>query len=329
MKVCVFGVGAVGGHFATRLCAAESAEVSVIARGAQLDAIRSRGLLLKSGREQIRGMPKHATNDPASLPPQDVVLVTMKGYVLPALADTFARLVAPNGSLVFCLNGLPWWWRYGLKGSQAHLPLLDPEGVLWSKLREKTLGCVMYSPNDVESPGVILHQGGHRYVFGEPDGTASERVRAIADLFSRSGLPAEVSPDLRAEIWRKLSSNAAGNPLSALTRLGHADIGADDGLRSLSTAIKNETLAVAAALGWDLRSELNAPQPARRAAPTSGSEVRAPRASMLQDVLQGRPVEVESHLGQTQAFAREVGVPVPAIDVVLPLLRGLDRSLRR
>jgi 2-dehydropantoate 2-reductase len=251
----------------------------------------------------------------------------MKSYALPALADTFARLATPGGSIVFCLNGIPWWWRYGLKGPQSHLPLLDPEGVLWSKLREQTLGCVMYSPNDVESPGVILHQGGNRYVMGEPDCTASERVRAIVDLFSASGLPSDVSPDLRAEIWRKLASNAAGNPLSALTRLGHADIGADDGLRVLSTAIRNETLAVAAALGWDLRAELNAAQPARRASPTSGSGT--PRASMLQDVLQGRPVEVESHLGQTQAFAREAGVPVPAIDFLLPLLRGLDRSLRR
>lgn len=328
MRVCIFGAGAVGGHFAARLSAANLAEVSVIARGAQLEAIRSKGLLLKSGGEEIRGMPRHATNDPASLPPQDVVLVTMKSYVLPPLADTFARLVAPKGSIVFGLNGIPWWWRYGLKGPQSHLPLLDPEGVLWSKLREQTLGCVMYSPNDVESPGVILHQGGNRYVFGEPDGTASERVRAIVDLFSGSGLPAEVSTDLRAEIWRKLSSNASGNPLSALTRLGHADIGADDGLRGLSTAIRNETLAVAAALGWDLRAELNASQPPRRAAPAPGSDARTPRASMLQDVLQGRRVEAESHLGQTQAFAREAGVPVPTIDVVLAILRGLDRSLR-
>jgi 2-dehydropantoate 2-reductase len=328
MKVCVFGAGAVGGHFAARLSAANLADVSVVARGVQLDAIRSRGLLLKSGAQEIRGTPQHATDDPASLPPQDVVLVTMKGYVLPALADTFARLVAPNGSIVFGLNGIPWWWRYGLNGPQSHLPLLDPEGILWSKLREKTLGCVMYSPNDIESPGVVLHQGGNRYVFGEPDCTASDRVRAIVDLFSRSGLPAEVSTDLRAEIWRKLASNAAGNPLSALTRLGHADIGADDGLRALSTAIRNETLAVAAALGWDLRAELNAPQPARRPSPTTGSGASTPRASMLQDVLRGRPLEAESHLGQTQAFAREAGVPVPAIDVVLPLLRGLDRSLR-
>ena len=174
MKVCIFGAGAVGGHFAARLSAAKLSEVSIIARGAQLEAIRNKGLLLKSGSDQVRGMPNHATDDPASLPPQDVVLVTMKSYTLPALVDTLARLAAPNGCIVFGLNGIPWWWRYGLKGPQSHLPLLDPEGVLWSKLREKTLGCVMYSPNDVESPGVILHQGGNRYVFGEPDGTASE-----------------------------------------------------------------------------------------------------------------------------------------------------------
>ena len=324
MKVCIFGAGAVGGHFGARLSAANLADVSVIARGPQLEAIRARGLLLKTGSQEIHGTPKHATDDPASLPRQDVVLVTMKSYTLPPLADTFARLVAPGGAIVFCLNGIPWWWRYGLKGAQSHLPLLDPEGALWAKLREQTLGCVMYSPNDVERPGVILHQGGNRYVMGEPDGSTTDRVRALVDLFSRSGLPSEVSPDLRAEIWRKLMSNASTNPLAALTRLGAAELGADDALRDLSIAVKNEILAVAAASGWDLRSEMDVQQHARRPAPAA-----APRPSMLQDVLLGRPIEVEAHLGQTQVFAREAGVPVPCIDVLLPLLRGLDRSLRR
>jgi 2-dehydropantoate 2-reductase len=324
MKVCVFGAGAVGGHLGARLAAKKLADVSVVARGAQLEAIRSRGLTLKSGGEEIHGMPACVTDDPASLPPQDFVLVAMKAYTLPALADTLARLVAPTGAVVFFLNGIPWWWRQGGRGTQAHLPLLDPEATLWSKLREKALGCVVYSPNDIVSPGVILHRGGNRYVMGEPNGSASERVRAIVDLFSSSGLPAEVSPDLRAEIWRKLTSNASSNPLSALTRLSIAEIGADDGLRSLSIAIKNETLAVAAAMGWDLRSELEAERPARRPAPAGST----PRPSMMQDVLLGRRLEVDSHLGQTQAFAREVGVPVPHIDIVLAMLRGLDRGLR-
>ena len=111
--------------------------------GAQLEAIRTRGLTLKSGAEETHGMPAHATDDPASLPPQDVLVVTMKGYTLPPLADTFARLLAPTGAALFCLNGIPWWWRFGSKGPQTHLPLLDPEGALWSILRERTLGCVM------------------------------------------------------------------------------------------------------------------------------------------------------------------------------------------
>jgi 2-dehydropantoate 2-reductase len=324
MRICVFGAGAVGGHFAARLSAKKLAEVSVIARGAQLEAIRRHGLTLKSGADEIHAMPAHATDDPSSLPPQDFVVVTMKAYTLPALAGTFERLLAPTGAVMFGLNGIPWWWRFGSKGPQTHLPLLDPEGALWSKLRERTLGCVMYSPNDLVSPGVILHRGGNRYVMGEPNNAASERVRAIVDLFSNSGLPSEVSPDLRAEIFRKLTSNASSNPLSALTRLSIAEISADDGLRSLSNAIRNETLAVAAAMGWDLRSEVGSERPARRAEPAG----TVPRPSMFQDVVLGRRLEVESHLGQTQAFAREVGVSVPHIDVVLPILRGLDLSLR-
>ncbi|MGZ8269200.1 MAG: ketopantoate reductase family protein [Burkholderiales bacterium] len=323
MKVCVFGAGAVGGHLAARLSAANHAEVSVVARGAQLQAIAERGLLLKSRGQEIRGEPARATDDPTSLPPQDVVLVTMKAHVLPPLADAIARVAAPHGSVVFFLNGIPWWWRHGASGPRGPLPLLDPEGALWTKLRERTLGCVVYSPNDLEAPGVIVHSGGNRYVMGEPDGTASARLKAVVDLFCRSGLPAEVSPDVRREIWRKLMSNASTNPLAALTRLGISDIGADEELRAVSIALKNETLAVAAAIGWDLREEMDVEKHARRAVSPG-----APRPSMLQDALQGKPLEVEAHLGQTQAFAREAGVPVPCIDVVLPILRGLDRSLR-
>jgi 2-dehydropantoate 2-reductase len=323
MKVCVFGAGALGSHIATRLSAANLAEVSVVARGTQLEAIRARGLALKSGAVEVRAKPKTATDDPASLPQQDVVLVTLKAHALPALAATLERLVAPQGTIVFMLNGIPWWWPHGRPRAHGPLRLLDPDGELWTRLREKALGCVIYSPNELEAPGVVLHHGGNRWVIGEPTDQPTPRLRAVIDLFSNSGLPAEIPSDLRAEIWRKLTNNAAGNTLAALTQRGHYEIATDPDLKRIGMQIMRETLDVAAALGWDLRAEIDIEKSASRAPPGPG-----PKPSMLQDVLLGRPVEVEAHLGQTQAFAREAGVAVPAIDMLLPLLRGLDRSLR-
>ena len=159
MKVCIFGAGALGSHIAARISAANTAEVSVVARGAQLEAIRKQGLLLKSGGKEIRGKPTTATDDPASLPPQDIAVVTLKAHALPALAPTLERLLAPDGCAVFMLNGIPWWWRQGRPGTEGALPLLDPDGALWEKLRKKALGCVVYSPNELEAPG---RRGPHR-----------------------------------------------------------------------------------------------------------------------------------------------------------------------
>jgi 2-dehydropantoate 2-reductase len=323
MKVCVFGAGAVGGHLAARLANAGHAEVSVVARGAQLDAIRKNGITLKSGKEEIVGKPAAATDDPVSLAKQDVVIVALKAHAVPALASTIEKLLKPDGVAVFMLNGLTWWWNHGKGGGKGALPLLDPDSELWNRLRERTLGCVLYSPNEVVSPGVIVHIGGNRFVLGEPNGDKTPRVQAIVDLFSKSGLPAESSADIRGEIWRKLMNNAPGNSIAALTRRGHYDTWSEPGLKEVGIAIMRESLEVAAAMGWDLRKDIDPEKAAARVTPAPMST-----PSMLQDVLLDRPVEVEAHLGQIQAFAREAGVKTPTIDVVLPLLRGLDKSIR-
>jgi 2-dehydropantoate 2-reductase len=323
MKVCIFGAGAIGGHIAARLAAAGHAELSVVARGVQLAAIRERGLVLKSGGQEIRSRPTRVTDDPGSLPPQDLVVSTLKAHALPALAHTFERLLAPDGSVLFTLNGIPWWWNYGLADApQLPLRLLDPGGALWQRLRTRTLGCVIYSPNELEAPGVIVHVGASHWVMGEPDGQTTPRLRAAIDLFCRSELKATVASDLRAEVWRKLVRNASNNTIAALTRLSLYDIAQTPELHPISINLGRETLAVAAALGWDLRAEINMEHL------VSGAERGGPRPSMLQDVLLGRPLETEAILGQTQAFAREARVAVPTIDVILPLLRGLDRASR-
>jgi 2-dehydropantoate 2-reductase len=317
MKVCVFGAGAVGGHVAVRLSAAQADEVSVVARGTRLQAIRERGLTLHSAGAVIKAKPAIATDDPSQLPPQDLIVVTLKAPTLPDAAESLARLLAPEGCAVFLINGIPWWWPHGLPGASGPLPLLDPEGKLWTRLGpEKALGCVVYSANEMEAPGVIVHMGGNRFPMGEPDGSLSARLNAAVELFNRGGLVAEAAADVRREIWRKLVSNASGNPLTALTGLRLGELGADAELRRMMADIMRETLAVAAALGWDLRSELDVEKIAIR--PGRKPDIRS---SMSQDVLLKRPLEVEAQVRSRHSRAKRES-PCPLSTSSCPCCAG-------
>jgi len=322
VKVCIFGAGAVGGNLATRLVAAGADDVSIVARGAVLAAIRTRGLTVRSGGTEVHARPSVATDDPATLPPQDLVLVTLKAHAVAGVAPAVARLLAPGGSAIFLLNGIPWWWRHGLPGTPATLPLLDPEGALWREVRpERAIGCVVHLPCEMVEPGVIVHNGPNFFILGEPDGSSSPRLAAAAAMFGRAGIETRLSADLRRDVLEKLVMNASGNTVAALTGRDLGGQAADPGLCGLSERIMAEVLEVAAKLGWDLRGKLDLPTIARRGKPGM-------RPSMQQDVDLGRPLEIEAIVGQVQAFAREHGVATPAIDVMVPLLRGLDRTLR-
>jgi len=324
MKVCIFGAGALGGHLAAQLIAAKNCELSLVGRGANLAAIRERGITLKVGGREVGGKAAAITDNPATLPLQDIVFVALKAQTLSAAAVAIGKLIKPDGCAVFLMNGIPWWFNHGLPGNQGTLPLLDPDGALWREARpERTVGSVVHSPNEIVTPGVIVNINQNRWIFGEPDLSSSARLKTIVDLVSATGIETEASPDIRRELFRKLANNASNNTLCSLTRLDSAGVANDDGLAQLSMGIISETLAVAAKLGWDMRSEINVEQIATRARGKPGM-----RPSTFQDVLAGKSLEIDGLLGQTQAFAREHGIATPVIDVCLPLLRGLDASLR-
>lgn len=324
MKVCIFGAGALGGHLAAQLIASKQAEVSLVGRGAQLAAIRERGITLKIDGRELGGKPAAATDNPATLPPQDIVFVALKAHTLPAAAAAIGKLAKPDGCVVFLLNGIPWWFNHGLPGNKGTLPLLDPDGALWREIRpERVVGTVVYSPNEIVAPGVIVNTNQNRWVIGDLDNSSSARLKTIVDLISATGIDTKASPDIRAELFRKLANNASNNTLCSLTRLDSAGIAADDGIVKLSMGIIGESLAVAAKLGWDMRKEINVEQIALRSRGKPGA-----KPSTLQDVLAGKSLEIDALLGQTQAFAREHGVATPVIDVCLPLLRGLDAGIR-
>lgn len=327
MKVCVFGAGAIGSNLAVRLIRAGKAEVSVVTRGAHLAAIRARGLTLRAEGRDVTERPVAATDDPGTLPPQDCVIVTLKAHSTPGVAGQIARLLAPDAFAVFAVNGIPWWWHYGragLAGPAASLPLLDPQGELWSVVRpERALGCVVDSSNVVLEPGLVLNKRANDWILGEPDGSASERLRLAQGLFSNEGQKAILTGDIRREVLRKLAFNVGNSPVSALTCLSTYEAGNDPALRELKRGLMAEVVAIAAALGWDIRDCVDPVKASQPIGVALGS-----KPSMLQDILAGRPIEVEAILGQPLAMAREAGVAAPLLDVVCTLARGRDRALR-
>ncbi len=327
MKVCVFGAGALGGHLAAHLIAANQCEVSLVGRGPMLAGIRERGLTLQTGGKEIGGRPAAATDNPASLPPQDIVFTGLKAHMLPAAAEAIGKLVKPDGTVVVLLNGIPWWFNYGMggeRGKQGTLPLLDPDGGVWKHIRpERVIGSIAYSPNAIIAPGVIKHSLQNRWVFGEPDNSSSARLAQVAKLVGDSGIETKATNDIRSELFRKAIGNAPNNTLCALTRLDTAQIASDDSIVKLAIGIINETVVVAAKLGFDLRKEINAAEMATRSRGRPGM-----RPSTAQDAMAGKSLEVDGLLGQTQVFGRELGVPTPVIDVCYALMRGLNTASR-
>ncbi|NYT84805.1 ketopantoate reductase family protein [Pollutimonas harenae] len=329
MKVCIFGAGAVGGYLAARIGHANTAQISVIARGAHKDAIARNGIRLDTPEGSITVHPSLVTDRPEELPEQDLVFVTLKVMSQSAAAPVLRRLTGDRGCAIFAANGIPWWWKHGTEHA-AHLPLLDPDGALWNILDpSRALGCVVYSANEVIAPGVVRHLGNNRWVMGEPDGSISPRLQAAVQLMQASGVNGEASPDIHTEIWAKLLRNATLNSLCALTRLPVDGLAEDPALLAQADTVIDEIISVASAQGCDITAQRAA---AREQLRRGGAEGGAPpvkglRPSMLQDALAGRPLEVEAIVGQVQALAQESRIPCPAIDTILPLLRGLNRSL--
>ena len=328
MKVCIFGAGAIGGYLAARLLKAGEHEVSVLARGAHLQAIRHQGLRLITPTEDFVVHPHTATDQPSDLPPQDVVLVTLKAHTLPAIADQLVQLLRPEGQAVFINNGIPWWWTLGTPDAQP-LPLLDPQGQLQHALpARQVIGGVVYSANAVIAPGVVRHTANNQWILGQPDGQTSPQLAATVRGLCHAGLNAESSDTIRHWVWKKLLRNAAMNSLCALTRVSVDQLAHGSDMLALYQQLVEEIAAVAAAQGHMLQGEVEA---AKRVpllgAAIDGTPSARIKPSMLQDVEAGRSLEVEAIVGQVQAFARQHQVSTPVLDAVVPLLRTLNAQL--
>ncbi len=314
-SICVFGAGAIGGLVAARLEAAGT-PVSVVARGPHLAAMEANGLALDSGGERIVTRPR-AVSDPHAIGPQDYVLLTLKAHSLEPALPQLAPLIGPDTTIVAAVNGLPWWYCYGLPApfTDRRIEAVDPAGHLWDALPPaQTLGCIIYPAAEIAAPGVIVHTYGDRFSLGEPDGSRSPRAAALSELLIAAGLKAPVRPRIRDEMWVKLWGNMAFNPISALTT-GTLDlITGDPGTRAVARAMMlegqaaGEALGVKFAIGVDKRID-------------GAAEIGAHKTSMLQDLELGRPLEIEALLGAVIEVAGWTGVDVPISQAVLALVR--------
>lgn len=312
-KICIFGAGAVGGFIAANLAHA-GLEVSIVARGAHLAAIRERGLRLITAQTDFT-VSVLASDDPAELGPQDLIISTVKAQALGAAAPAFKPLLHDDTPVIFAVNGIPWWYFHSLADdAQKRLTRLDPEGRLWRDIGpDRALGCVIRSPNEILSPGVIRNNASaSSFVVGEPDGSDSPRLREAVALM-RQGLPgARGTQDIRSEIWTKLALNVPSSLMSALTVSTGPEIFADAETRALYRRLGEETDRVAAAHGVSANFDLDAQMR------SAGNHRHPP--SMLQDLLAGRPLEIDAQLGAVQDMARQAHVPTPLLDVTLALL---------
>jgi 2-dehydropantoate 2-reductase len=321
MRICIVGAGSIGGMMAVRL-AASGCEVSAVARGAQLAAIRENGLTLIEADGESRTARIEASSRIGDLGAQDAIILAVKAHQLAEACEGVAQALAPGGTIVTAQNGIPWWYFQKQDGPHAgrRIESVDPGGRIAAALPiDAVLGAVVYPAAEIEAPGVIRHIEGLRFSLGEIDGAQTARATALSETLRNAGFKAPVIGDIRSELWTKLWGNLAFNPISALTRATLADICADPGARALAASMMSEAQAIAEKLGVRFRIPLE-----KRI--EGAAQVGAHKTSMLQDLEAGRALETDALIGAVAELGRLTGTPTPSIDAVHACVKLLEKS---
>ena len=314
-KTAIYGAGAIGGWLGAKL-AGVGADISVVARGATLAALQRDGLQLV----EATGTTAHtvrASQDPAALGVQDLVIVAVKAPALLDVARHIAPLIGPDTIVLTAMNGVPWWFFEGFGGALAGTALqaVDATGEIARAMPARhVIGCVVHASCSVDAPGVIHHHFGNGLFGGEPSGAASARVQALAALLQRAGFAATVSPQIQKDIWFKLWGNMTVNPISAITGATTDLIMNDDLVRSFISAVMLEAKDIGARIGIPIDQ-----QPEDRHAVTR--KLGAFKTSMLQDVEAGKAVELDALVTVVRELGQRTGVATPYTDALLGLAR--------
>lgn len=320
MKVCIVGAGAIGGLIGARLAAGAGAEVSALARGETLEALKANGWRLRQGDELVTAEAR-ASSAATELGPQDLVVIAVKAPALAAIAAQIAPLLKPDTVVLPAMNGVPWWFSQGLEGlGEQPLESVDPGGALSRAIPlSHVIGCVVHLSAATTGPGFVQHRSGMGLIVGEPDGSSSERLGRLEALLTTAGFDVTASPRIRHDIWYKLWGNMTMNPVSAITG-ATGDLILDNPLvRGFCSAAMLEASAIGARFGCAIGED-----PEARHAVTR--ELGAFKTSMLVDVERGRPIELDAIVTAVHELGRRTGVATPNIDALLGLTRLFART---
>ncbi|HEV3428337.1 MAG TPA: 2-dehydropantoate 2-reductase [Paraburkholderia sp.] len=322
MKICIFGAGAIGGMMGVQLARA-GADVSFVARGPHLAAMRDHGArLLMDGDEYVAKV--RCTNDPRELGVQDVVIVTLKAHSVAGVIDSMQPLIGKHTAIVTGTNGIPYWYfhRHGGKFEGTRLESIDPDGAQWTRLGpERAIGCVLYPAAEIDAPGVIRHVYGKKFPIGEPSGERTSRIVQLQEAMTAAGFDAPIRDNIRDEIWLKLWGNLCFNPISALTHATLDVITQDPATRAVARTMMLEAQRIAEQFGVHFRVDVE-----RRI--DGAGAVGAHKTSMLVDLEQRRPMEIDPLLTVVQEMGMLVGEATPAIDTVLALVKQREQMMK-
>ena len=324
MKICVVGAGSIGGLLGVKLALAGE-EVTLIARGAHLDAIKKHGLkLIMEDGEELVAKGVSATANMRELEPQDLVILGVKAHQIEPIVDDIRSLFGPHTVVLTTQNGIPWWYFQKLGGQYEGTIVrsVDPNGVLAASIEpDRIVGSIAYPAAEIASPGVIRHVEGLRFPIGELDGSESERVQKISETLTRAGFKAPILSDFRSEMWLKLWGNLSFNPISALTHSTLVDICQFPLTRELAANMMTEAQTIAEKLGAHFRVPLE-----KRIA--GAEKVGKHKTSMLQDVEAGKAMEIETMIGAVVELGRLTETPTPYISAIYACVSLLNKTIQ-
>ena len=321
MRICVFGAGAVGSHFAVRLALAGH-DVSCVMRGPHLEAVKAKGLTLRVGDAAFNAKVR-ASDDPAKLGSQDLVISTLKATGVSSLASGLRPLLREDTPVVFAQNGIPWWYDLGLPPGHPPPPdlaFLDPGGRLRAALpTQRIIGGVIYSSNEVVEPGVVANLSPDRNMLlvGECDDGESERIERLRTALKDASIGSPPVARIREAIWAKLLTNMSMSVLCLLTGQTARAVRDDPALREVVPRLLDEANAVGQSCCPGVkRVTRSGPAPEHK-------------PSILQDYELGRAMEIDALVRAPAAFARAAGLSTPMLDMLagLAIRQARDKGL--
>ena len=311
MKICIVGAGATGGYLGVKLINA-GFDVSLVARGAHLTAMKKKGLTLIENDKEITCSPK-CSDSMKELGKMDFIFITLKAYSINGLVKEISTMFDENTSVISAYNGIPWWYFFGAEGQfkNYRIKCIDPENIQWNVITpERIIGCVVYPATEIIEPGVIKHIEGNRFSLGEPNGAQTERISSISKAMARADLKAPVRKNIRQEIWMKLIGNLAFNPLSVITE------------ETLDVLLLNEenkkTAYEAMKEATSIMDKLNVPMSISIDQRIEGAaKVGSHKTSMLQDYERGKELELDALVLAVKEIADLLGIKTTTIDRIL------------